>query len=293
MIRSDFSYNSIVFQKLVRNSGYKAEFVNGSQVGIRDTITSFPGVDGVERYKSFYRDRLIEIRGFVIGSSEDDLYDKINALETAFDIHNLEESFTDGFAPLEFTNPGQNAARYYCKPIKNTIIIQERRTGFSRGFTVLLEAKDPRRYETVETTYTAQPATAGGSSAFPLGFPVAFSGDTLTGTTVINNTGNAGVNPSEIKIFGACSGPILTHSNGKKIQLTSDVILAATEYILIIPSQGTIYKYDAQGNGINIIQYLTSDSQFWSLDSGENTITYTAQTMNAGSKTEIKVRLTT
>lgn len=283
----------MTFHKLVRSSGYKAEFVNGSQVGIRDTITSLPGIDGVERYKSFYRDRLIEIRGFVIGSSEADLYDKINALESAFDIHNLEEDYTDGFAPLEFTDPGQSDARYYCKPIKNTLVIQERRTGFARGFTVLLEAKDPRKYVSTETTYTAQPAEESGSSAFPFGFPVAFSGNTLTGTTVINNTGSAGINPTEIKIYGPCSGPILTHSNGRKIQLTADVVLGSTDYIIIVPSLGTIYKYDAQGNGVNIIRYLTLDSEFWSLDSGNNTITYSAQTMNAGSKVEIKVRLTT
>jgi hypothetical protein len=283
----------VTFHKLVRSSGYKAEFVNGSQVGIRDTITSLPGIDGVERYKSFYRDRLIEIRGFVIGSSEADLYDKINALESAFDIHNLEEDYTDGFAPLEFTDPGQSDARYYCKPIKNTLVIQERRTGFARGFTVLLEAKDPRKYVSTETTYTAQPATAGGTSAFPLTFPVVFSGDTFTGTVTITNTGNAGVYPSEIKIYGPCSGPMLTHQNGKKIVLTSDVVVSVDEYVLINPNYGTVYKYDAQGNGTNIIQYLSSGSEFFGLEAGENVITYTAQSMGAGSKAEIKIRFTT
>lgn len=293
MIRSDFTYNGITFGNLVRASGYKAEFVNGNQVGIRDTITSLPGVDGVERYKSFYRDRLIEIRGFVLGSSETDLYNKINALESAFDIHNLEEGFTDGFAPLEFQDPGQNLARYYCKPIKNTITIQEKRTGFVRAFAILLEAKDPRKYQTIETTYTVQPSTAAGTSNLPFTIPAAIAGNTFIGSSVIDNTGAAGVYPSQIKIYGACTGPkVMNATNSKYIELTGDVVLTATDYILIDPNLGTIYKYDSAGNGENIIRYLTSDSTFFFLNAGNNTITYSADAMVLGSRAEVTIRLT-
>lgn len=293
MIRSSFTYAGITFAPLVRTSGYKAEFVNGSRVGIRDTITAIPGFDGVERYKSFYKDRLIEIRGFVLGHSEADLYDNINALEQAFDIHNLEESILDGFSPLEFTDPGQNIARYYCKPIQNTLTIIDKKTGLSRAFAILLEAKDPRKYETTETTVTAAPSLITGTSALPVTIPMVISGDAYTGSTAINNTGDSGVMPTQIKIYGPCTGPIITNTTkGEHIELTGDVVLTATDYIIILPQSGTIYQYDVAGTETNIIRYLTSDSIFWNLAKGNNSITYTADSMSSPSRVDITVRLT-
>ena len=293
MIRSSFTYNGITFYPLVRTSGFKAEFVNGSRVGIRDTITAIPGFDGVERYKSFYKDRLVEIRGFVLGESEEDLYNNIALLEKAFDIHNLEEEILDGFSPLEFTDPGQNTGRYYCKPIQNTLSIIEKKTGFSRAFAILLEAKDPRKYEISEITVTATPSIISGTSALPFTIPVVISGDAYTGNASINNTGDAGVIPTQIKIYGPCTGPIVTNTTkDEHIELTGDVVLTDTDYIIILPQEGTIYKYDSVGTGVNIIKYLTSDSIFWNLAKGNNSITYTADSMSQPSRADITVRLT-
>ena len=253
-----------------------------------------PGQDGVERYKSFYRDRLVEIRGFIIGSSESDMYTKKNALEKAFDIHELEASAngTDGFLPIEFTETGQNAARYYLKPIRNTMNVSEKRTGFSLGFSVLLEARDPRKYETIETDYTISPSDSTAASALPFVLPQSLAGNSYTASITINNTGSGNVLPTSIRIQGRCIGPILSNDNGAKIQLTTDVSLLDTEYLLIEPQYGKIYKYDAQGNGVNMLQYLTSDSEFFTLDAGNNVITYSAETMFAGSYATITIRFT-
>lgn len=140
-----------------------------------------------------------------MGESESDLYDNISALENAFDIHLLEDLFTDGFAPLEFTDPGQETVVYYCKPIKNTLTLLERKTGNSRSFAILLESKDPNKYLSTTNTVTITPNISGGSSAFPVAFPVAFAGSSLSGSTTINNTGKSGILPILITITGPCT----------------------------------------------------------------------------------------
>jgi phage-related protein len=294
VLLNDFTYNSITFGKLVRTSGYRAEFVNGSQVGIRDTITSMPGQDGVERYRSFYRDRLVEIRGFIIGSSESNLYTLKNTLEDAFDIHNLEAEGNDGFLPLEFTETGQNAARYYLKPIRNTMNISEKRTGFCLGFSVLLEARDPNKYETSSNVYTITPNISGGSSGFPVGFPVAFAGTNLSGDTTINNTGAAGTLPQRVSITGPCSAPKLANTtNGTYLEFTGDLTILTGESLIIDFGIGTCYKEETNGNMVNVIQYLTSLSTFWSLDKGDNNITLSAATMSEGCTANILINFTT
>ena len=292
MLTPSFTYNGITFKTLVRKSGYKAVFVNGDQVGIRDTITSLPGVDGVERYKSFYRDRLIEIRGFVLGDGQEDLYDNINALDAAFNIHNLEASVagTDGFLPLTFTEPGQGEAVYYCKPIKQTLVVQEKVTGFVRGFSVLLEAKDPVKYQSEDTIFTLQPSTEITASYFPMSFPVAFGSSSASASITANNTGGVKVRPTQIKIYASCIAPVVGNSTtGKSIGFTSDVQLSEGEYIIIDPNLGTAYKYSG-GMSENIIGYLTSGSEFFDLLPGNNTLTYNATSMS-DSKVEITIKL--
>lgn len=293
IIRSNFTYNGITFNTLVRSSGYKADFVNGSNVGIRDTITSVPGFDGVERYKSFYRDRLIEIRGFILGESESDLYDNITALENAFDIHALENLFTDGFAPLAFTDPGQNSTIYYCKPIKNTLTLVEKKTGNARPFAILLEAKDPNKYLSTANTVTITPNISGGSSAFPVAFPVAFAGSSLSGSTTINNTGKPGILPILITITGPCTAPRISNdSEGNYIEFTSDLVVAAGESLIIDPNVGTCYLQAVNGSQTNVIQYLTDTSIFWSFISGNNNLTASAATMSEGCTFVISYQLT-
>jgi phage-related protein len=296
MIFSDTTYNGITFSRFVRGSGYMATVVNGDQVGIRDTMDAIPGVDGVERYKSFYGDRLIEIKGFVKGSGESDLYTKINALKNAFDINVLQNSplaDDNGFMRLLFTDPGQSEAYYLCKPIRGAIAVSEQRTGLARGFSVLLEAKDPHKYSSTVLTITLTPATSVASSKFPMTLPVAFGGSTSSATATINNTGGISVFPSEIKIYGPCNGPSVENTtDGKGIYFTSDVVLLANEYLTINPSQGTCIKTDINGTQTSVANYLTSASVYWQLLSGNNTITFSAQTMTSGAYAVVSANIT-
>lgn len=294
MLFSDFTYNDITFKRIVRTSGYKAEFVDSSMVGIRDTITSLPGVDGVERYTSYYKDRLHEIRGFALGNSEADLYTKIAALEKAFDIRDLESKYEDGFAPLVFQNPGQGQSLYYCKPIRRTLKVVDKRTGLSRPFSVLLESRDPNKYEVskVDVVYTITPSDGVGTSIFPFALPVELSSESFVGATTIENTGDGGIWPVHIRIYGPCSGPIVENiTSGEHISFVNELTIASGEYLEVIPQYGTCFVVNG-GTSTNVLQHLTNQSKFWKFASGNNTIRYRAGSMTAGSKCEIKTRFT-
>lgn len=278
MIFSDFTYNSITFNRFVRSTGYMASAIRGDRIQIRTTKDPLPSQDGIQRYIDYYGSRLLEINGFVKGISEADLYEKINALQKAFDINTLQdnESYDYGFLPLEWTDPGQTASRYYVKPIANTLIISEQRDGLARRFSVLMEAKDPKKYGTVQTSYTINISDTGGASQFPFAFPVAFGSSVGTGSTTINNDSDSSEIIDEIKLVGPTSGTwtgakVTNTTTGKYIGFISSFAISTGEYISILPT-GEVRWYQSNGTYIDGSVYLLAGSSFFKLESGDNTI---------------------
>lgn len=294
MIFSTFTYNGITFSRFIRGSGFQADAITGDRIQIRSTRDPLPAQDGIQRYLDYYGSRLLEIRGWVKGTSESDLYDNINALIAAFDIHALETSGNYGFQPLQWTDPGQGSSRYNVKPLNNTLTVSEQRTGLARGFSVLLEAKDPIKYTNTSTTTTITISTVGGSSsAFPFIFPVIFSSIASFGVGTITNTGSVAVFPQSIKLYGFTGGtwvaPKITNStNGEFIQFTSTVTLTSGQYVLVDPAVGTAQKYNGSAFE-DVTAYITSDSTFWKVEPGSNTIRIEGSATVNGDYAEITV----
>jgi len=279
MIYSDFTYNNITFSRFARTSGYQAEAISGDRIQIRSTRDPLPSQNGIQRYIDFYGSRLLEIRGFVKGSSESDLYTKIQSLITAFDIKNLEAAASSnyGFSPLQWTDPGQAIARYYVKPINNTLVVQEARTGLARQFSVLLEAKDPVKYSATQTLYTITPTAAGSSSAFSFRFPVAFASSTASGSTTVVNSGSNQIYPVSIIFYGPSSGSwtgakITNSTTGKFLGLNSSFGIGVGESVRFNPSVGTALYYLSNGSYSDITAQITASSTYWKLAVGNNTI---------------------
>lgn len=294
MIFSNPTYNGITFSRFVRGSGYQAELVSGDRIQIRSTIDPLPGQSGIQRYIDQYGARLMQLRGAVKGTTETDLYTKINALIQAFDIKQLEANFTYGFAPLDWTDPGQPPARYYLKPINDTLVISEDRTGLARKFSVLLQAKNPTKYNTNQFTYTITVQNTGGNSGFAFGFPVGFSSVSGAAASTIPNGGSAAVFPESITLGGPPSGSwvgprITNQTTGFFIQFNSSVTLAAGESILIRPALGTAVKILTNGTSVDVTGSLVPSSSFWTLQAGNNTIQIDGSAVSAGSYATIVV----
>lgn len=280
MIFSDATYNGITLSRFVRGSGFQAEAIPSDRITIRSTRDPLPAQPGIQRYLDEYGSRLMEIRGWIKGTSESDLYDKEKSLSAAFDIKNLESSYaaTFGFAPFDWTDPGQSASRYYLKPLQNTLNIQENRTGLSRGFSVLMEARDPTRYSQTSTAYTITVSSIGtGGSGFPVSFPILFSAAYGTAQTTVTNSGSVEVYPDSIYLYGPPSGtwtaPSVTNTtSGDAIVFTSDVTLTTGQYVVINPRLATAQKYNGSSL-VDVSAYIISSSIFWTVAPGNSIVT--------------------
>lgn len=299
MVFTDFTYAGVTFNRFVRTSGYMADVVQGDRIQIRSTEDPLPSQNGIQHYIDYYGARLLEIKGSVKGSTEVDLYDKIEALYTAFDVKRLEESYEDlsGFAPLEWTDPGQKAARYYVKPIQRTIIITEGRTGLARQFSILLEAKDPTKYASDPVVTTIVVDTSGialPSSGFPFGFPVSFGAVAYSAEATVTNTGSKNVNPRKITLSSplsnSWSGPSVTNvTTGESIQFMDTLSIDTTTFLAIDFEAGTAYLTYPNGTVTDALPFLVNGSTFWELIPGSNTLRIDGSTLPNGSVASVEV----
>jgi hypothetical protein len=140
------------------------------------------------------------------------------------------------------------------------------------SYSVLVVAKDPRKYGDLVTATTLLPSSSGGL-VFPATVPVTFTGVSNTGTVRVNNPGNTQA-PVWLRVDGPipAGGWTITHV-GKKQSLTfaTSLALAAGEFVTVDMERREVL---AQGQSARA-GYVTSRGWF-SLDPGDNDIAFSA-----------------
>jgi len=157
--------NPITFRGLTINdptadqqSLYDVEDTSES-IAYQQDIEPLPDRDGIQVYEPFMVQRLIRIRGWVRGTSKADLWDKIGALNAAFDpvlCYNADTSdYNRGYLALDFNVPTANtddyatgliASRYYVQAIRLPVDMISKFEGHGARMDIMLRAADPRRY---------------------------------------------------------------------------------------------------------------------------------------------------
>ena len=134
--------------------------------------------------------------------------------------------------------------------------------------TVEFVATDPRIYDaTPWRVVTALPSGSGGLS-FPATSPLYFDASSETGDVEAENEGTFPVAPV-IRIDGPVTNPSVTHLE-KGYTLDFTITLGASDYLLIDNESRSVLL-----NGTsNRYSTLSSTSQWWDLDPGDNTIRF-------------------
>jgi hypothetical protein len=140
-------------------------------------------------------------------------------------------------------------------------------------YSALIVAKDPRKFGELTSVSTRLPFSEGGL-AFPITFPVTFTGVSGSGVVRINNPGDTQA-PVWLRIDGPipAGGWTITHV-GKKQSLTfsTAIALGAGEFVTVdMDRREVLAQGQAPRSG-----YVTSRGWF-SLDPGDNDIAFSAQ----------------
>jgi hypothetical protein len=159
-------------------------------------------------------------------------------------------------------------------------------------FQIALSANDPRLYSTDEQELRTGAIGASGNYGinFPVNFPVSWGRlGVAAGALIINNMGNIETEP-KIDVVGGCANPVLSKVNSDGT--TSSIVFNG----LVIPP-GQVITVDLKtrqvSSSVGSNLYYTIDrssTRWWSLDPGQNEVSFAAYSADPTAYASIKWR---
>lgn len=233
-------------------------------LGISDSPRPF--LDG-----SFQGHRRLESRVITAG------FTLIGADTPGYDA--LVQAFQNAFVPSD-TN-GQlllfNSSRLFNAYVSRRMVPYEAGPrGFSGTGQVEFICVDPRMYDAnLQQPNTSLP-TASGGFGFNFGFPMGFGGAGTGGIINVTNTGNYPA-PATLTIMGPCTNPSVSNDT-QGIFVKFLIALGSTDTLTVDLDQRLV-TLNGTGNRNNTV---STDSRWWLLQPGGNTIRFNADTGAGG-----------
>lgn len=257
------------------NNGSNIKLLDLRGAGIpslRHQTVQTPARDGETYIRTTVEPRFLIVELRIKGTNFADLQTQRRALITAFNPK-------VGVGTLKWT-PDATVYAIDCL-IEQGVGFANYRGTFFEDALVSFRCPDPmwRGATLNEETVT----NSGSGLSFPISFPISFI-DGL-GTTIINNIGDVPSFPV-ITIPGACTNPIITNvTTGEKLSFPA-LTLSAGESLIIDCDART-----AKVGTVSKIALLSADSEFWTLASGNNTITFATASGTAIASVDYYTRL--
>ncbi len=221
---------------------------------VQDAVKT-PNRDGETHKRMIFEPRFLGVNLTVRGSSFSDLQDQHQTLLTALNPRL-------GVGTLKYT-PAATLYAIDCL-VEDGPRFNNYRGPLMDRVAISFRCPDPTWYNPTENNETV--ANSGSGLSVPITVPLSFEDG--TGTTVINNLGNMASFP-DITIPGACTVPIIRNTTtGKKLHFVGLTINAGQS--LVIDSKLRTAKIGS----ISKIDFLSADSEFWTLEPGNNVITF-------------------
>lgn len=251
-------------------SGYLTETVSYANANVAGFLDSLAQRDGAEADIALLGIRQVQLVVQVYGSSSADFYDRLNALNAAFQPYPSFAESDDGFRPLRFDQATVSTAPYSTgfiglslkvRPTSlptynlNNDLVTPRTTdrGISTKAAISLMARDPRKINQTATTGTINVSSS------------------TTTTTVLTNNGNYTAYPTFILVNAATASATATISTGS----WTSVFLLPASTTVTIDADGRTVKV---GTTLRMDLISTGTTSFPYLSPGANTITVSALT---------------
>jgi len=277
MIGNKYIYNNLTLND--DDFKYRVTKIGGlDSPGIREARENRPAMDGQIDYGTLLSERLISIGGEILAGS---ILER-NALR-----QNLLNAFiTDGqYRWLKYQPEGFIPLQIYCKVFDTDVpeIIEADR--LSRIFTINLLAIDPHIYSQEELTETVYIPSAVGGRVYVKVYPKTYGTIQTGGKITCTNNGNYSVIPI-VKMYGPLSSPKIRNNNDSAKEILVNLVVADGDYLEVDFEEKTIMlnSFSSRYN------YLSSDSEWWKILPGNNSIEFRDGLGNTNGKAEIIFR---
>jgi hypothetical protein len=209
--------------------------------------------------------RVLELSGVVTAPSLGDLDDAFDRLHEAVSLDDTD---------LIVSEVGRSR---HCSVRRSGEVIQEYRSDRVATYSVLVTAKDPRKYGDLVSASTGLPSVTGGLT-YPITYPKTYSGVTNSGVVTVTNNGNESA-PVWFRVDGPipAGGWSITHlGKNRTLTFATSLALASGEFVTIDMDAREVL---AQGQSARS-GWVTSRGWF-DLDPGDNPIAFSSAVYSA------------
>jgi hypothetical protein len=253
---------------------------------MRDLDIPIPFESGATDFLTLEGSSAYVIEGIMYPGSESDYDNGLAALRkvASLDIEQADNSADRGYVPYVWTEATQNKQVFL--KVLYVDAPESTRQGLVQPFKLVCKVQDPTIFSDTVLTATTQgsdPTTNGGTSEFPFQFPIQFGASTYSTSDVATNNGDLDGYPIYIKVYGPINSPKISNTTtGEYIQVNTNV---ASGSILTITYGKDFLTADV--DGVSVLSDVTSDSTYFKLKPGGNTIELTGSAFSSGAYVEL------
>lgn len=190
-----------------------------------------------------------------------------------------------GDGKLRVTAPGGDQRELNCRYAGGMQLVEAgEKFGFRQRMVLTFRAFDPYWYATSDTTDTYTTGTP--ATFFPF-FPLRLTSSTIFASPTINNTGDVECWPVWTITGPGSSIALRNLTTDKLISLSTTLAAGETITIDTRPGKKTVTKND----GTNLYGDLSSDSELWPLERGNNSVQIEMSSATSASQVVISYRL--
>ena len=294
--------NEVSFNDDSTTPYFRARSFNPSRRDLKEFEGQLPEGSGINDTQSYVNKMYILIDGTMYPDDENDYHDGMEQLRklSSLDVEQSDSLSDVGYVPIRFSDAVRK--QIFVK-VLYVDMPQSTRGGLKQQFRLLCKVKYPAIYSVnshssnLTVSAVAQlggaaipayiPMTIssplGGSTTFPMEFPVVFGASASQGAGPIINEGDLPSYPT-ISIYGPLSKPRVTNvSTGEFIEL--DINLAsASESATITYDQDSL---SVTSNNTNVYGKLTTGSTLFKLKPGENNLLFSGSSVGTSANVTV------
>lgn len=184
-----------------------------------------------------------------------------------------------GYVPYVYMENGINKQIFL--KVLYVDVPESTRKGLVQPFRLVCKIKDPTIYSgtsSLATTQGSNPTTSGGTALFPFSFPILFGASTYSTSSTAMNNGDLPGYPTYIKVYGPINSPTITNTTtGEFITVNTNV--SAGSVLTVAYTKETL---SVDVDGVQVMNLVTSNSTYFKLRPGGNTITLTGSSFSSG-----------
>lgn len=282
--------NQIVFNDTTTDPYYRAEARAPVRFDVRSQDIPIPFESGIADYNTLIGQTLYVIQGTMYPRSQDTYDSGLNKLR---DVANLDVNqndinqgtlfSNDGYVPYLWGDAGGSLTKQlFVKPLY-VVASESTRQGYVVPFKLYCKVKDPTIYggtlQVASTAASTPGGTQAGSAVYSFTYPIVYGATYYTVSATATNDGTISVYPQSIDIYGPVTDPIVTNNKtGEFIKVTAS-LASSSDHLQIQYSKDYLA---VTLNGVNYMRYVSTDSTYFKLKPGGNSISLTGSSISSG-----------